>query len=69
MKTEKSLLNVLLNNVIDFTTDLLELGYSLNDTLKYGLGFIYNQKERKGLSLEDYIELESKYLQRIIAIS
>ena len=69
MNTDKSLLKVLLNNVIDFTTDLLELGYSLNDTLKYGLGFIYNQKERKNLSVEDYIELESKYLQRIIAVS
>ena len=69
MDTNKSLLKVLLNNVIDFTTDLLELGYSLNDTFKYGLGFIYNQKERKNLSIEDYIELESNYLQRIIAIS
>lgn len=69
MYTNKNLLNNLLNNVIDFTTDLLELGYSLNETLKYGLGFIYNQKERKNLSTEDYIELESKYLQRIIAVS
>ncbi len=69
MNTDKKKLNVLLNNVIDFTTDLLELGYSLNETLKYGLGFIYNQKERRNLSTEDYIDLESKYLQRIIAVS
>jgi|LGVE01.1.fsa_nt_gb hypothetical protein len=69
MNTDKKLLNRLLNNVIDFTTDLLELGYSLNETLRYGLGFIYNQKERQQLSTQDYIELESNYLQKIIAIS
>lgn len=69
MNTNKNLLQNLLFNVMDFTTDLLELGYSLNDTLAYGLGFIYNQKVRKNLSTEDYIELESKYLQKIIAVS
>jgi hypothetical protein len=65
MKNERNLLEVLLNNVTDFTTDLLELGYSVNESLKYGLSFIYNQKEKKNLSIQDYIELESRYLNRI----
>ncbi|MEN8137114.1 MAG: hypothetical protein ABFR62_01640 [Bacteroidota bacterium] len=69
MKTDDNLLVKLHNHVIDFTTDLLELGYSLSETLRFGLYFIYNQKERQDLSTEQYIELESKYLQKIIAIS
>jgi len=62
-------LNILLNNVIDFTTDLLELGYSKAETLKYSLGFIYNQKERRELNTEQYIQLESNYLLKMISLS
>lgn len=69
MKTNKNLLDILLNNVIDFTTDLLELGYTLNDSLKYGLSFIYNQKNESQLSTADYIQLECNYIERIAAVS
>ena len=62
-------LNTLLNNVIDFTTDLLELGYSKAEVLKYSLGYIYNQKERRELSTQQYIELENNYLLKVISIS
>ena len=62
-------LNILLNSVIDYTTDLLELGYSRTETLKYSLGFIYNQKEKGELSTEQYIELESNYLMKVISLS
>ena len=67
MNSNKNILNCLLNNVIDYTTDLLELGYSLKESIKYGLGFIYNQKERRDLSTVDYIELENNYMQKVIA--
>ncbi|MCK5907882.1 MAG: hypothetical protein KAG37_09840 [Flavobacteriales bacterium] len=69
MNTNKNLLKTCLNSVIDFTTDLLEHDYPKTDILKYGLGFIYNMKQRKNLSTEDYIELESNYLLKIIAVS
>ena len=62
-------LNILLNNVLDFTADLLELGYSKTEALKYSLGFIYNQKERRELNTEQYIELESNYLLKVIPLS
>ena len=67
MNSNKNILNCLLNNVIDYTTDLLELGYTLNESTKYGLGFIYNQKERRDLSTVDYIELENNYMKKVIA--
>jgi len=69
MKTNDNLLKRLHNNVIDFTTDLLELGYSINESLRFGLHFIYNQKEKQDLSTQDYLELESKYLQKIMTIA
>jgi len=69
MNTEKNLLEACLDSVIEYTSDLLELGYEKRDILKYGLGFIYNIKESKDLSTEDYIELESNYLLKIIASS
>ena len=69
MNSNKNLLKALLNNVIDFTADLLELGYSKTDILRYSLGFIYNQKEIKNLSTEEYIELESNYLLKVFAVS
>ena len=69
MSKEENLLVKLHNSVIDFTADLLELGYTLNESLKFGLRFIYNQKETLDLSTNDFVELESKYLEKIIAVS
>jgi len=69
MKTELSLLETLLDRVIDYSTDLLELGYSINDTLKYGLSYIYKQKEDSNLSTQDFVELEYEYVQLIHVIS
>ena len=68
MNTNKGLLKTCLNNVIDFTTDLLEHEYPKVDILKYGLTLIYNMKKSKNLSTEEYIELESNYLLKIIAV-
>ncbi len=67
MNAKNNLLNNILNNVIEFTSDLLELGYSRIDILRYSLGFIYNQKESKNLTTEEYIELEQNYLLKVFA--
>jgi len=69
MSANNNILQVCLNNLIDFTSDLLEHDYPKSDILKFGLSLMYNMKERNNLSTEDYIELESNYLQKIIAVS
>jgi hypothetical protein len=69
MNTNKNLIQAYLNNLIDYTTDLLEHDYPKPDILKYVLRLLCNIKENKKLSSEEFIELESNYLQKIIAIS
>jgi len=69
MNTNKNLIQTYLNNLIDYTTDLLEHDYPKSDILKYALRILCNIQEKNNLSSEEFIELESNYLQKIIAIS
>ena len=69
MSNHKKLLKNLSDNAIDYATELLELGYSHYDLISYGLGFIYNQKIRKNLSVKELVDLETNYMCKVIAVS
>ena len=69
MKTKKIILKNILDITIDFTSDLLELGYSLHESFMYTLKFISNQRIKQNLSAEEYIELEEKYMQKVLAFA
>ncbi|MCK5781646.1 MAG: hypothetical protein KAH10_03600 [Flavobacteriales bacterium] len=69
VKIEDMLLVGLHRSVIELTSELLELGYSLSDAARFGLHFIYNQKEKQQLSTDQFVDLECRYMQNIVAMS
>jgi len=69
MKTNNNILKQLLDSTIEFTSELMELGYSLQESFMYVLMYISEQRTIQKLSAEEYVELEGNYMQRIYAFA
>ncbi|MCK5823838.1 MAG: hypothetical protein KAG96_00335 [Ichthyobacteriaceae bacterium] len=68
MNTNNNILSIY-KSIIDYTADLLELGYNRVEVIRYTMNLLLSKRVDLSINNNEYIELENKFFESIEAIN